>query len=136
MRYFGVLIAILALVFLFTQLPQINPAVMSESAIELEILLAENAAELQQIARYGNGALTGAIAWSPETDTIAAGTSLGIWLYSSSQSNDARFLDLDMKVFDLLFLNDGQYLAYTTRTNTTVVELSTGLEIMSFPEFH
>jgi WD40 repeat protein len=136
MRYFGIFIAGLALVFLFSQLAQLNPAVQTNPAIELEVLSAENAAELQEIARYGNGALSGAIAWSSETEIIAAATSLGIWLYSPSRSEDARFLDLDTRVFDLLFLNDGQYLAYTTANDTKVIELATGLEAMSFPEFH
>jgi hypothetical protein len=136
MRYLGIFIAALALVFLFSQFAPLKPAVISEASIKLEILSAENADELQQIARYGNGALSGAIAWSSETETVAAGTSLGIWFYSPSRSDDTRFLDLDTKVFDLVFLNAGRFLAYTTTSATKVIELATGLEVMSFPEIH
>jgi hypothetical protein len=112
MRYFGSVIAIMALIFLFAQAKSLNPAVSQGKGIELEILSAANASELQQIARYGNGSLTGAVAWSSDTETIAVGTTLGIWFYHLANLDEGRFVDFDTKIIDLVFLNEGQYLAY------------------------
>ncbi len=63
----------------------ISPALAQEASStlpELELITAENAEKLTEIARLGDGKISQEV-WSPDGRTLALSSSIGIWLYET-----------------------------------------------------
>jgi WD40 repeat protein len=75
----GLLIGILLLLTLpaLAQSPTTFFADRSDTAITVE-----NAGDVTQLARLGRGYVT-SLAWSPDSETLAVGSSIGVWLYAA-----------------------------------------------------
>jgi WD40 repeat protein len=133
MRYLGFLVAILAILFLWAYVSyQENLGVTPPANPNLEVLTPENAQDLQQLARYGNGLLTQAAAWSPDGQTLAVGGSIGIWFFDISHPEQEPTLhDLDTAILDLVYTSDGNYLAYETSVGVDVIEIATGEGVLT-----
>lgn len=128
MRYVWIWTAIATLFVLLSS----NTAHMQEdSGHNCEVISPDNAARLTQLARYGNGMLTGVGTWSPDGDILAVGGSIGIWFYDMSKpAEKPLLLDLDMAVSDLEYSLDGRYLAYSTSDYAAVLDTASGENIL------
>jgi serine/threonine protein kinase/WD40 repeat protein len=62
--------------------------------------------EFKEIARWGIGGVN-VVAWSPQGDTIALGTSNGIFIYDSQTRDLKRFIDTTFNVRAMTFNPDG-----------------------------
>lgn len=61
----------------------------------LEQITAENADQLVQVGRLGNGVVRG-LAWSPDGSTLAIATSLGVWVHDADNpDNPPALLEMD-----------------------------------------
>jgi WD40 repeat protein len=104
---------------------------------EFEIITPDNAAQLQELARYGDGQFTSALAWSPDGNTLAVGGSLGVWLYDARDWTVApHLIDLNSSVTHLSFSADGTLLAYATRTPYSIHlrDIATDEELITFDQ--
>lgn len=90
----------------------------SQPPDDREVISAENATQIIELARYGDGILTNALVWSPDGSRIAAGGSLGVWVFEAD-NRDAKpeFLPHDSWVVDVDWSPDGKVLAVVTRTH-------------------
>jgi eukaryotic-like serine/threonine-protein kinase len=79
----------------------------------------ENVAQIEQVARLGNGDVFVA-AWSPDGRTIALAGTVGIWLYDAEQPQAMPTLIEDQagSVFDVAFHPDGGLLAASNSNGT------------------
>jgi WD40 repeat protein len=90
-----------------------------------------NVTQLKEVKRIGNGVFTGALATSPNGETLAVGGSIGIWLYQTDDfTQPPTLIDLDIAVDDVQFSQDGRYLAYRSGRDFTLLEYKTRREVM------
>jgi WD40 repeat protein len=92
-----------------------DPLISQVDPTDLQRITAENANELVELERLGRGRITGNMAYSPDGNTLAVSSALGVWLY------DARTLDPDTAVLlaglyeesasSIAFSPDGKLLA-------------------------
>ncbi|MEW5869555.1 MAG: serine/threonine-protein kinase [Chloroflexota bacterium] len=80
------------------------------------IITASNVAQLQEIARWGKGAMD-EIAWSPDDKFIAVASSLGIYLFDAANLTEVRFIETDAWVGTVAFSHDSQTLASGSADN-------------------
>lgn len=66
--------------------------------------------DFKEIARWGIGGVN-TIAWSPQGDAIALGTTSGIFIYDSQTRDLKRFIDTQFNVIALAFSPDGSAVA-------------------------
>ncbi len=78
-----------------------------------EAITVENAAQVQQRARWGRGVLE-TLAWSPDGGVLAVGTSVGVHLYDADTQQELGDLDMPGAVSALAFSPDGRVLAVGT----------------------
>jgi WD40 repeat protein len=99
----------------------------------LQPITPDNADQLQEIARIGNGVFNRGIAYSPDGATLAVGGSLGIWLYDANDLQaPPTLIDLDAPVFDIEFSHDGRYLVYGS-SGVHVMDFATREEVLRVP---
>jgi WD40 repeat protein len=100
---------------LFLALFLLIASVQVQAQDDLQVITADNAAQLQELTRYGDGQFTSALAWSPDGNTLAVGGTLGVWLYDVQDWNTLpQFIDLDQAVQFVVFSPDGSLLAILT----------------------
>jgi WD40 repeat protein len=88
-----------------TPTPTITPFPQSENRITVE-----NAAQVEELARYGQGWLTSA-AFSPDGETLAVGSSLGVYFYETENWEVIDFLETEKEVTRVAYSPNGKYLA-------------------------
>ncbi len=66
-------------------------------------------AEVTELARWGKGTIE-SVSYSPDGETIAVASSLGIYFYSASDGRQARFIDTDEGITSVAFSPDGKLL--------------------------
>jgi WD40 repeat protein len=74
------------------------------------IIDAENTAGLTELARWGKGSASH-VSFSPQGDLLAVSSSMGVYLYDSSNLQVKRFIATSCQAFDAKFSPDGQILA-------------------------
>ncbi len=67
-------------------------------------------AEVTELARWGKGTIE-SVNYSPDGETIAVASSLGIFFYSASDGRQARFIDTEEGITSVAFSPDGTLLA-------------------------
>lgn len=72
----------------------------------------ENAGQMTQLARWGNGSVH-ALVYSPDGAMMAAGTSLGLYLYDSQSLEQILFEEIPESVGAVAYSPDGNFLAYS-----------------------
>jgi WD40 repeat protein len=78
-------------------------------------ITADNANEIVELARYGDGVFGSSLAWSPDGETLAVAGSLGVWLYDGDDLEaPPRLIDMDGRVGDLSFSPDSTLLAFAS----------------------
>ena len=77
----------------------------------LEVITPENAGEIVQVARIGNGVIN-EMAWSPNGITLGIASSLGVWLYDTDQPDaPPRLFEGQSGAQSLAFNPNGRYIA-------------------------
>jgi WD40 repeat protein len=77
----------------------------------LEVITPENAAEIVQLARIGNGVIY-AMAWSPDGVTLGIASSLGVWLYNTDQPDaPPRLFEGQSGAHSIAFNPNGPFIA-------------------------
>jgi WD40 repeat protein len=77
----------------------------------LEVITPENADEIVQLARIGNGVIN-EMAWSPDGVTLGIASSLGVWLYNTEQpAAPPRLFEGQDGAQSLAFNPNGRYIA-------------------------
>ena len=90
-------------------LHQSSPAAYTLTAMLDEPISSDNAVRVDQFARWGRGT-TGGTAFSPDGQTIAVASTLGIYLYDASLGG-GRLIEHTSAVRSVAFSPDGQTLA-------------------------
>ena len=100
----------------------------------LEVITAENAGQVTELTRYGNGVLSNTLAFSPDGEKIAVGGSLGVWIFETDNLNTApQFLPHDAWVENLDWSPNGDLLAVVTRAyEVHLWDLTTNMLIDTF----
>ena len=70
----------------------------------------ETAIDVVELARWGKGSII-QVVWSPDSDTIALATSLGLYLYKSEPLLESIFTEIPSVCVSIAFSKDGNYLA-------------------------
>jgi WD40 repeat protein len=79
---------------------------------DLTPITANNAAQITELARFGDGVFGDSLAWSPDGKTLAVAGSLGAWLYDADDfSAPPRLLEHQGWVQDVAWSPDGETLA-------------------------
>lgn len=113
MRYLSLFLAVVALVFLFSQLPKLNPAVSSESGEALEVMTAENAHQIQRLDPFGRGNVS-EMQFSPDGQWLAVRTTASVFLYDiANWQLEPRILRVLDQPRAMRFSPDGLKLAVT-----------------------
>jgi WD40 repeat protein len=77
----------------------------------LDVITPENAGEIVQLARIGNGVIN-EMAWSPDGVTLGIASSLGVWLYDTEQPDaPPRLFEGQDGAQSLAFNPNGRYIA-------------------------
>lgn len=77
----------------------------------LEVITPENAGEIVQLARIGNGRIS-EMAWSPDGVMLGIASSLGVWLYDTAQPDSPpRLFEGQDGAASLAFNPNGRYIA-------------------------
>lgn len=93
------------------------PARLTAQSSASAVITSENADQLVEVARLGNG-VAHDVAWSPDGKRLAVASSIGIWLYDSLQA-PPRFLEGHTGVvWDVAFSPDGSQLASASSDQT------------------
>jgi WD40 repeat protein/tRNA A-37 threonylcarbamoyl transferase component Bud32 len=77
---------------------------------DLVPIRAENLAAVRQLARLGKGVIT-QIAYAPQGDRLAVGTSLGVYVYDAQSLEQVNFFETGSWVTSVAFSPDGGLLA-------------------------
>ncbi|MDH7488023.1 MAG: hypothetical protein QHH80_00745 [Anaerolineae bacterium] len=102
-----------------TTTPQLPVLAGTPVPVPAGVISPSNAERMTQLARWGKGAIM-QVAYSPDGRLLAAGSSLGIYLYDAGTLKEARFLETTSPVYSVAFSPDGSLLAsgsadYTVR---------------------
>ena len=97
-------------------------------------ITAANAHDIAQLAMLGHG-FTSGLAWSPDGKTLAATSSVGVWLYDGADlASEPRLLTNDVQMTSVAFSPDGALLAVGTRDSTIQVwDVQTGQLLRAVP---
>jgi WD40 repeat protein len=113
MRYLSLLLAVVALVFLFSQLPNLNPAVSTEGAEALEVMTAQNAHLIERLDPIGFGQVE-EMRFSPDGRWFAVRTTASVVLYNAANWQlEPRVLRVLDQPRAIAFSPDSQKLAVT-----------------------
>lgn len=109
-------------------------ALFAQDNADTPVITPENAAQVEQIARLGNGVFTGSAAYNTTGDTLAVGGSIGLWLYDAHDlTAPPRLLDLDAWVSNVAFTSDDRYLAFIASNTTYIVDARSLETVMTIP---
>ena len=101
----------------------------------LQPITPDNADQLQEVARIGNGVFNRGIAYSPDGATLVVGGSLGIWLYDANDLYaPPTLIDLDAPVYDVEFSHDGRYLVYGVNNSIHVLDFATRETVLTLED--
>jgi WD40 repeat protein len=113
-------------VLLFTMLLIITTTMVplvSAQEPPLEPITLDNADQIEELVRFGNGVFTGSLAYSPDGATLAVAGSIGIWLYDTSDFEQApRLIERSASVTRVAFSANGEYLLYRTTDGVYVTD--------------
>jgi len=102
------------------------PALMGTPIpLPAEPITPDNVDRLQLLAVWGRGAANHA-AFSPDGQTLAIGTTAGVWLHDAKTRALRRFMPTDEEVTALAFLADGQLMAQVGGKTITRWDVTTG----------
>jgi len=102
------------------------PALMgTPMPIPNEPITPDNLDRLQQLAMWGRGAAKHA-AFSPDGQTLAIGTTAGVWLHDAKTWALRRFILTDAEINALAFLADGQLMAQVGDKTINRWDVTTG----------
>lgn len=126
-----------ALAFMFLLIFAVIPAsaqdISPTSLPDLVPITADNADEIVELARYGDGVFGSSLAWSPDGQTLAVAGSLGVWLYDGDDLEaPPRLIDMDNWVVDLSFSPDSTLLAFASGGAVHVWNMTAQTEIGTF----
>src|SRR4051812_44662507 len=79
-------------------------------ADNLEIISAENVIQMETIASIGGGSIQD-LAYSPDGSWLAAGSSIGVWLYPADLNAPPQLLGKDNCGYRVVFSKDSKFLA-------------------------
>ncbi len=100
----------------------------------LEPITIDNANQIEELARFGNGVFTGSLAYSPDGKTLAVAGSIGIWLYDTSNFEQSpRLIDLHTSVTQVAFSTNGEYLVYRSSEGVFVTDFESGDVVLTIP---
>lgn len=99
------------------------PVLQAEAAIS-----PENAAQLTQLARWGEGVYEQAT-WTPGGKQLAIASSLGIYLYDAETQLPTRLLQTDVAVEGVTFSPDGSLCAWWSGSEVRVWDVASGREL-------
>ncbi len=115
--------------------PTITPAlpVLMGTPMPLpnEPITPDNLDRLQQLAMWGRGAAKHA-AFSPDGQTLAIGTTAGVWLHDAKTWALRRFMLTDAEINALAFLADGQLMAQVGGKTINRWDVTTGALVGSW----
>lgn len=92
---------------------------LNTPSIAGDAIRAQNLAQLQQIAQYGQGSLDLA-AWSGNGQALALSGSLGVYVYQAKPLLEKNFIPMDAHVTRLVLDQTGSRLMVSSDFNTTV----------------
>jgi len=102
------------------------PALMgTPMPLPAEPITPDNVDRLQLLAVWGRGAAQHA-AFSPDGQTLAIGTTAGVWLHDAKTRALRRFMPTDEEVTALAFLADGQLMAQVGGKTINRWDVTTG----------
>lgn len=96
-----------------------------------EPITPDNVDRIQQLAMWGRGAAKHA-AFSPDGQTLAIGTTAGVWLHDTKTLELRRFMLTDEEVTAMAFLADGQLIAQVGGKTINRWDVTTGALVGSW----
>ncbi len=77
---------------------------------DIPVISEENASNLVELARFGNGSVNDLV-WSPDSNQLVAASSIGVFLYNARTFDLEKYIDTGAWIYSIAISTDGKMIA-------------------------